>query len=63
MKSVVDATALNKNFFPLTAEWSPTFTGYEGKQNVKVDGYRYLIGLPDCREKQMWPVYHDPHVG
>lgn len=38
------------------------FTGYEGKQHVKVDEYKYLIGLPDCGKMQMWGVYHDPEV-
>lgn len=47
----------------ILAEWSPTFTGYEGKQDVKVDEYRYLIGIPDCGKMQMWGVYHDPQVG
>lgn len=46
----------------IAAEWEPTFTGYEGKLNVKVDEYKYLIGLPDCGEMQMWDVYHDPQV-
>lgn len=44
------------------AIWSPTFTGYDGRINVKVDGYQYLIGLPDCGKMQMWPVYNDPQV-
>lgn len=52
----------NYYFLVIVAEWSPTFTGYEGKQNVKVDEYRYLIGNPDCGKMQMWPVYHDPEV-
>jgi hypothetical protein len=46
----------------LSAEWEPRFTGYDGKLNVKVNEYKFLIGLPDCGKMQIWPVYHDPTV-
>ena len=49
-------------FFSIAAEWKPKFTGYEGKLNVRVDEYRYTIGLPDCGKMQMWGVFHDPDV-
>lgn len=44
------------------AVWSPTFTGKDGKMNVKVEDYQALIGLPDCGKMQMWSVYNDSNV-
>jgi hypothetical protein len=50
--------------FMSIAIWEPTFTGKDGKMNVKVDesDIQYLIGPPDCGKMQMWKVYHDPAV-
>jgi hypothetical protein len=55
---------MRKFFFPkiISALWSPTFTDYDGKRNVKVEEYQYLIGQPDCGKMQVWPVFNDPQV-
>lgn len=50
------------NFNIISATWLPTFTGYDGRENVKVDEWRFIIGQPDCVHMQHWPVYHDPAV-
>uniref|UniRef100_A0A182QH03 G-protein coupled receptors family 2 profile 2 domain-containing protein n=1 Tax=Anopheles farauti TaxID=69004 RepID=A0A182QH03_9DIPT len=37
--------------------WKPEFTGRKGERNVKVDNYRFIIGLPDCGTKQKFNIY------
>uniref|UniRef100_A0A8D8R3J5 Probable G-protein coupled receptor Mth-like 5 n=1 Tax=Cacopsylla melanoneura TaxID=428564 RepID=A0A8D8R3J5_9HEMI len=37
--------------------WSPIFTEEIGFKPVKVN-YDLVIGLPDCKAKQQWPIYH-----
>ncbi|XP_026685519.1 probable G-protein coupled receptor Mth-like 5 [Diaphorina citri] len=39
--------------------WSPIFTNEIGFKPVKVT-YELVIGLPDCKAKQQWPIYHYP---
>ncbi|KAG5672697.1 hypothetical protein PVAND_002806 [Polypedilum vanderplanki] len=43
-----------------TTGFSPSFTGYDGKTDVKVENIQYLIGQPDCGKMQMWAVYDFP---
>lgn len=45
----------------LLASWSPTFTGYNGQEDVQVGDYKFVIGMPDCGPLQQWPIYHYPN--
>ncbi|KAL1512810.1 hypothetical protein ABEB36_002334 [Hypothenemus hampei] len=40
-----------------TNYWSPLFTSENGQQNLQVD-YRMVIGKPNCKHMQLWPIYH-----
>lgn len=40
--------------------WSPIFTGYDGKPNKQVPGFWFAVGIPQCSQKQMWPIYYYP---
>ncbi|XP_050085098.1 probable G-protein coupled receptor Mth-like 5 [Anopheles aquasalis] len=40
--------------------WTPEFIGRKGERNVKVDDFRFVIGLPDCGTKQKFNIYHYP---
>lgn len=42
--------------------WKPTFTGFDGSENLKVDNYKFIVGKPDCGSMQLWDVYNDPVV-
>lgn len=34
------------------------FTSYSGDQNRPVEHFKFVIGVPNCGSKQMWPVLH-----
>lgn len=34
------------------------FTSYSGEQNRPVEHFKFVIGVPNCGSKQMWPVLH-----
>lgn len=52
-----------KQFFHVDLEpWSPIFTGFDGKANAQVPGFWFAIGIPQCSQKQMWPIYYYPTV-
>ncbi|XP_055301144.1 probable G-protein coupled receptor Mth-like 5 [Sitodiplosis mosellana] len=40
--------------------WSPIFTGFDGKANAQVPGFWFAVGIPQCSQKQMWPIYYYP---
>lgn len=42
--------------------WSPIFTGFDGKSNAQVPGFWFAVGIPQCSQKQMWPIYYYPTV-
>lgn len=42
--------------------WSPIFTGFDGKKNEQVPGFWFAVGIPQCSQKQMWPIYYYPTV-
>lgn len=46
----------------LTEPWSPIFTGADGMQNIQVPSFWFAVGIPQCGQKQMWPIYHYPTV-
>ncbi|XP_032589716.1 probable G-protein coupled receptor Mth-like 5 isoform X1 [Drosophila mojavensis] len=39
-----------------TDYFEPMFTSYSGDQNRPVAHFKFVIGLPNCGNKQMWPV-------
>lgn len=49
-------------FLPHIEEWSPIFTGYDGTPNKQVPGFWFAVGIPQCSQKQMWPIYYYPTV-
>lgn len=42
--------------------WSPIFTDYHGNQNVQVKDFWFAIGIPQCGNRQMFTIHHDPSV-
>lgn len=48
--------------FDCLEAWSPIFTGFDGKLNAQVPGFWFAIGIPQCSQKQMWPIYYYPGV-
>lgn len=42
--------------------WSPIFTDYNGRSNIQVPDYWFAVGIPECGQRQMWPISHDPTV-
>ncbi|XP_017848522.1 probable G-protein coupled receptor Mth-like 5 isoform X2 [Drosophila busckii] len=43
-----------------TDYFQPMFTSYGGEQNQDVAHFKFVIGVPNCGSKQMWPVLHYP---
>ncbi|XP_034114646.1 probable G-protein coupled receptor Mth-like 5 isoform X1 [Drosophila albomicans] len=39
-----------------TDYFEPMFTSYGGDQNRNVAQFKFVIGMPNCGSKQMWPV-------
>lgn len=57
----VDARTLNDGNGTDTFE--PIFTAVDtGEPNVNIADYKFLIGYPDCKSMQMWPIYQYPSV-
>lgn len=42
--------------------WSPIFTDYNGVSNVQVPNFWYAIGIPQCGNRQIFTINHDPTV-
>lgn len=46
-----------------TATFEPIFTSAEsGQSNVNIVDYKFVLGMPDCKSMQMWPIYQYPSV-
>lgn len=57
----VDARQLNDGNGTDTFE--PIFTAVDtGEPNVNIADYKFIIGYPDCKSMQMWPIYQYPTV-
>lgn len=42
--------------------WSPIFTDYNGVSNVQVADFWFAIGIPQCGNRQIFTINHDPTV-